>query len=568
MTKKKSMMIKIVLLFLAALAVVFVVYNIVTIRIMKKEVLEQWKEKDAHLVETYAGWMQAIDCETTEEYQAFIDEINARNTLNYALYIQDIDGTVTAVAHSNPNRIGLVLEDQGSIAAARNGQAYVGYYTDPVTGKKTLDVLTPIFNDAGVLQGALNIGIPVDEGTMNQIVGSSIIKETLLAVTMAVFLLCLISVLIYLMVMRPVKVLSGEISRIAHYDLSENKNVAVEKLHKRKDEMGSISNDFEAMRGSIVELVKEILYVSEQMTAQAESLSEMSGRASEMGVQLSQTVNEVANGATSQAQEVTEGELQVAKLSEIIELVHENMDTLNESAKDAKTLEAEGVTSLETVVDHAERNNQNSSKIYDVIMETNRQTKRIQEASAQIREIASQTNLLALNASIEAARAGEAGRGFAVVATEIGNLAGGTNELTGNIEEIIQDLVKKMEEAVQMIDSMQEAAKEQSVSVADTKNKFMLIEENLLKMENNCASLDESTGQIEDSRNVIVGMISNLSAISEENAACMEEAAASVEEQSKSIETVSETSKKVAELAEELNQQIGKFIIDLNEEDS
>lgn len=564
MKKGKTMMTRIVLLFLAALAVVFVVYNTITIKIMKKEVLEQWKVKDAELVATYAEWLKESNCETAQDYQSFIDGISANCTLNYALYIQDIDGAITAVAHSNPERVGLVLEDQGSIAAARNGQSYVGYYTDPVTGKRTLDVLTPVYDDAGVLQGALNMGIPVDEGTISQIVKSSIIKEILLSVTVAILFLILISVLIYLLIIRPVKVLSGEISRIAHYDLSENKNATVEKLHKRKDEMGAISNDFEAMRGSIVELVKEILYVSEQMTAQAESLSEMSGRASEMGVQLSQTVNEVANGATSQAQEVTEGELQVAKLSEIIELVHENMDTLNESAKDAKTLEAEGVTSLETVVDHAERNHQNSSKIYDVIMETNRQTKRIQEASAQIREIASQTNLLALNASIEAARAGEAGRGFAVVATEIGNLAGGTNELTGNIEEIIQDLVKKMEEAVQMIDSMQEAAKEQSVSVADTRNKFMLIEENLLKMENNCASLDKSIGQIEESRNVIVGMISNLSAISEENAACMEEAAASVEEQSRSIETVSGTSKKVAELADKLNHQIGKFVISAN----
>ena len=564
MKKGKSMMTRIVLLFLAALAVVFVVYNTITIKIMKKEVLEQWKVKDAELVATYAEWLKESNCETAQDYQSFIDRISANCALNYALYIQDIDGAVTAVAHSNPERVGLVLEDQGSIAAARNGQSYVGYYTDPVTGKRTLDVLTPVYDDAGVLQGALNMGIPVDEGTISQIVKSSIIKETLLAVTVAILLLILISVLIYLLIIRPVKVLSGEIARIAHYDLSENKNAAVEKLHKRKDEMGAISNDFEAMRGSIVELVKEILYVSEQMTAQAESLSEMSGRASEMGVQLSQTVNEVANGATSQAQEVTEGELQVAKLSEIIELVHENMDTLDESVKDAKILETEGVTSLETVVDHAERNNQNSSKIYDVIMETNRQTKRIQEASAQIREIASQTNLLALNASIEAARAGEAGRGFAVVATEIGNLAGGTNELTGNIEEIIQDLVKKMEEAVQMIERMQEAAKEQSASVEDTRNKFMLIEENLVKMETNCASLDKSTGQIEESRNVIVGMISNLSAISEENAACMEEAAASVEEQSRSIETVSGTSKKVADLADKLNHQIGKFVISAN----
>lgn len=192
-------------------------------------------------------------------------------------------------------------------------------------------------------------------------------------------------------------------------------------------------------------------------------------------------------------------------------------------------------------------------------METSRQTNKIQEASMHISEIAEQTNLLALNASIEAARAGEAGRGFAVVATEIGNLAGETNELTTRIEEIIRDLIQKMDVAVSVIGTMQESAKEQADSVTDTEKKFNLIADNIQNMEARCQKLDESTKEMEESKNLIIGMVNNLSAISQENAACMEEAAASVEQQTQSIHTVSESSHNVASLADKLIEEVRQF---------
>lgn len=71
----------------------------------------------------------------------------------------------------------------------------------------------------------------------------------------------------------------------------------------------------------------------------------------------------------------------------------------------------------------------------------------------EVVSIASQTNLLALNASIEAARAGEAGKGFAVVAGEINNLAKQSSDtatrsnasqtkIINSVAEIIEDTHK------------------------------------------------------------------------------------------------------------------------------
>lgn len=562
MKKRKSLIFKIILLILAALLLTFVTINVIVAKIIEQEVLDQWMSKDYKLVQVYGELLQAEGCESVEDYQKFIDRINAENTLNYAVFIQDINGTVTAVAHSNPERIGIELEDEGSIAAARDGVPYVGYYTYSLTGGLTLDVLTPIYDESQQLQGALNIGIPVDQTTMNTILKSSLAKVTVTSVLCSILLLIVLTTVIYLFIMKPIKLLSKNISHMANYDLTADKTGIMEKYCKRQDEIGIISNDFEVMRTSITKLVKQIMSVVHELSGQADSLSNVSEKVAETSNQLSLTVNEVANGATSQAQETAEGQQRVVNLSRLIEIVQDNMNVLNEATKDVSGLKDQGLDALEIVIGNTEKSNSASTRVHEVITETNQQTERIKEASAQISDIAEQTNLLSLNASIEAARAGESGRGFAVVATEIGNLANETNALTTKIEEIIRDLVQKMELATSVIDSMQESSQMQSESVTDTEKKFNLIAENIQDMEMRCQKLDDSTKEMEESKNAIIGVVDSLSAISEENAACMEEAAVSVEEQAQSILTISESSHHVASLAEKLTEEINQFIIE------
>ncbi|MFL1415729.1 methyl-accepting chemotaxis protein [Pseudomonas fildesensis] len=79
-----------------------------------------------------------------------------------------------------------------------------------------------------------------------------------------------------------------------------------------------------------------------------------------------------------------------------------------------------------------------------------------------VRGIAEQTNLLALNAAIEAARAGEQGLGFAVVADEVRSLARKTQNATGEIQRLIEQLQRGTQEAV---DAMQVSQAKASDSV-------------------------------------------------------------------------------------------------------
>ena len=123
----------------------------------------------------------------------------------------------------------------------------------------------------------------------------------------------------------------------------------------------------------------------------------------------------------------------------------------------------------------------NEEKIADTIKaitNMNENSKKIEEISKTISEIADQTNLLSLNAAIESARAGEHGKGFAVVADEISKLASMSIDSSKEIATIIKSTVNNIENSsvtienlAQYLNEIIEFVKTNSSFMTDLKNK-------------------------------------------------------------------------------------------------
>jgi len=92
-------------------------------------------------------------------------------------------------------------------------------------------------------------------------------------------------------------------------------------------------------------------------------------------------------------------------------------------------------------------------------------SEQIMKIMGVINEVASRINLLALNAAIEAARAGEHGKGFAVVANEVRALAQRTSESASEINSIIGDSNKKVQQGSGYVHEMGELVTKISTQV-------------------------------------------------------------------------------------------------------
>ena len=388
----------------------------------------------------------------------------------------------------------------------------------------------------------------IDELLKNIIIWSSI----LIILAGAMFFIMMIKSL------KPLAIITKNAERISSLDLTED---IPEKLLKRNDETGQLSNAFQSLIVNLRSFLNDMINTSQMVAASSQQLTATSQQTAVASNEIAKTIEEIAGGAMGQARDTEEGVIKTVNLSKVIEEDLKDMEYINNALTKLDKLKEDGLHVIKDLTSKTNNSNSAIESIYESTKDTNQSAEKIGEASKIIENIASQTNLLALNAAIEAARAGEAGRGFAVVADEIRKLAEQSTKSVKDIDQMLIKLQDNSKKAVTVMENVLSIISEQVHSVEITNQKFEGISE---QIEVVGGIVNKSVGSVETMnkmKNELATIIEGLAAVAQENAAATEEASASVEEQTASIDEISNASEALANLAEEMQIKIQKFKI-------
>lgn len=338
-------------------------------------------------------------------------------------------------------------------------------------------------------------------------------------------------------------------------NLSKTVNIA------SKNEIGVLSRQLNTMIHSLANLTYETNSTSKELFSSSENLSSISNKYFNIIGSTSDAINNIAQGATDQAEQIGNGVVKVKELSESIESVFNSTNLLSAEITATENYEKSSNTIISDLLNKTQRSSVASDNVYKAIIESNKGIERINLVTNVISDISSRTNLLALNAAIEAARAGEAGKGFAVVADEIRKLAEQSSKSVKEINSIVSDILKKSEFTVEIVKDIDNITKSQSESVINTEEIFSKISDAIIRTKQQINEVIELCKHMDIKKDEINSMIEDLSAISQETAATSQEVASGTEMQLEMMTKIRDASHELALTAKNLNTKTSKYIL-------
>lgn len=362
------------------------------------------------------------------------------------------------------------------------------------------------------------------------------------------------------LISKPIIKLTEVANKTSKFDLIEGDEILKDVL-KYKDETKAMADALLDIRKALKSLTKKLQHTTLTLTSHSDNLAKTTDENARLITQVVSTIDEVAHGNTSQAQNINDINATLLDVVNLIDEITKETSSGAEHAVNSITFINEGQNTVDIQAKKMEENILVSHEANKSIDELSQMIDQVAGIVSVITSIAGQTNLLALNASIEAARAGEAGKGFAVVADEIRNLAEESSKAAKNITDIIKSTTEKTNLAVTNINKAGTLINEQKEALKITQDAFVKIKDTydgIVKSFKHTAGVMKT---IDNKSKEISHQAQDMAAIAEEFAASTEEISAAGQEQLTSTEVIVKSSKDLYILAGELSEEINKIKI-------
>jgi len=304
-------------------------------------------------------------------------------------------------------------------------------------------------------------------------------RSFLLIATLLLVLSIIISCLSFIIIKRNVfnrlQTASSMLEKIGSGELFHEFEIGA------RNEIGLMLESLKTMKMSISEIITSVRNTSDEIRTDASEIDNSN--------------HNLASRTEEQASALQQTAASMEEIKTTVSNNAENARQANVLSYQARSAADNGSAVMVNVVSTMDKISQSARKISEI--------------NGVIDGIANQTNILALNAAVEAARAGEQGRGFSVVASEVRNLAARSADAAKEINLLINESVKNVDDGARLIEDAGKTMQEIVTSVTHVSNIMQEITQ---------ASEEQSTGVAQ-----IAMAVNEMDLATQQNATMVEE---------------------------------------------
>lgn len=377
------------------------------------------------------------------------------------------------------------------------------YYQETIQGNLVVLV--------GLLDEVVERGSVINEASTENMQKTVLTMHLVTAAGLCIVLICLISLVIYIMkrVVKPILTITDKAKPLQdgcmkfelNYksndeigDLAKTLKNSIEQTCRYIEDINRIMAQLSMGNFNVstsVPFIGDFQSIADSIDSFTDSLSTVIGHINQVEHKVFGHARTLSDGSQMLAQGATEQASAVEELST-------TLSDLSRSAKQNLQMASDMRDNAHLTGEQVNLSSQQMEELIRAMMDISTTSQQIEKIISTIEDISFQTNILALNAAVESSRAGEAGKGFAVVAQEVRSLAARSDEAAKATKELIENSVHAAEQGNRIVEEVSTSLKKTLELVVQSNGAIDEITDAVQVEASAVSQVAEGLGQISD----------------------------------------------------------------------